>query len=264
MVVMLLLVGCPDSENNASGLRDYVSSYNFDSARLEDLPWQAASAIVGVHSSFEYADYISDHHPGWNCVQFILGESMYMEHTDSNYVVDDPANIVPGYERVDSESFSLKDGCFYAESVFISNGVAMAEVTDYFSPPFKLELEVLRYEDFNHDGYLDVILKRWPQAGSANPHETLVVSRKGPDEMFYVVDTIKGGSRSSADEYYSWEQDANGNRRFYRHVYVRVNGRSASDIAKEYGVDVDAVTMDSEPTFSQGVEGMGAWVKVLR
>ncbi len=178
--------------------KDHVSDYDFSSAHLEDLPWEMGAAIVGPRASFDYNDYVKEHYPDWNYVQFMLGKRLFedLSHlsgngTNSVYVVDNPAGIVPQYESVDAVQCRLKDGVLWYH-LCISNDVVTTEPDRWFNP--MLEIKVLGHDDYNHDGFMDVLVwRRLP--GSAIPWEELVLSRRGDGDPFYVVEHRDRGCR---------------------------------------------------------------------
>jgi hypothetical protein len=59
MMALLTLTGCNSTKPIT---HDYVSQYDFTTARLVDLPWEMGAAIVGSSSSFDYDEYVREHH----------------------------------------------------------------------------------------------------------------------------------------------------------------------------------------------------------
>ncbi|VGO11862.1 hypothetical protein PDESU_00409 [Pontiella desulfatans] len=172
--IAILISGCTSHH-------DYVSQYDFSSALLEDLPWEMGAPIVGNNTSFEYLDYVRTNHSDWNYVQYHIGRQM-MDDLEYGTVVNDPADIVPQYDSVDSDSCRLVDGKLW-HHLCITNGVVTTE-TDR---RFQLEVVPIRYDDFNNDGYMDVLIHRF-LPGSASPKGELVLSRKQPVGKFHVVE----------------------------------------------------------------------------
>ncbi|MDF7824685.1 LysM peptidoglycan-binding domain-containing protein [Pontiellaceae bacterium B12227] len=185
MALVILLSGCSTTKPIT---QDYVSGYDFTTARLVDLPWEMGAAIVGNNTSFEYLDYVKLNHPDWNCLQYMLGRRLFEEHTDKNYNVDDPVSIVPVYNSVHPKC-RLMQGELWREPQVV-DGDAVLSTNRWFV----LSVKALEYGDFNRDGYMDVLIHR-KLPGSAQPWEELVLSRRASEDRFYVVEHRNRGCR---------------------------------------------------------------------
>jgi len=239
--VMLILTGC------AYGPKDYVSAYDFSSAHLVDLPWELGATIVGPPSSFEYDEYVKRNHPDWNFVQHALG-GQDLFFFDGTIYGKAPEEIVAIYNTVDSESCRLIGGELM-HMLYISNGVVTVEAgTD----DFRLSVEVLAYQDYNEDGYMDVlVIRRLP--GSACPQEGLVLSRRSANGPFHVVACRNGSVRLQTGHSVSWEFKDDGSVVETEHVYLD-KGDSIAEISKSYGISEEAIRSASGLGESDRVE----------
>lgn len=179
--------------------QDYVSGYDWQSARLVDLPWEMGRTLIGTGDRFDYDDYVRNHHSNWSYIEHALGywlftDKSYIPKSSTNhvYTVDDPQSIVPQYIAIDHQSCRLKDGMYWYE-LHVGDGVVQARTSWKGHAP-QLRLTVLGMDDYNHDGFMDVKMKR-ELSGSARPQEVLVVSRKSPDGRFYVVEHLESDVR---------------------------------------------------------------------
>lgn len=228
ILVVMILAGCKPAP------KDYVSGYDFTTARLVDLPWEMGGTLIGTPSSFEYDEYVKTNHPNWNFVQHALG-GQDLFFLDMSIYGDAPETIVAKYSNIDQETCRLTDGKLM-HMLCISNGVVTLEKED---DGFRLSVEVLEYQDYNEDGYMDVVILRM-LPGSAAPRETLVLSRKGPAGPFYVVDRLDGAVRFHAGESHSWHKNEDGSTDSYVHLYVTSN-MTVAELAEEYEVSEEVI-----------------------
>lgn len=254
VVVLLVVSGCQ------RGAQDYVSDYDFNSALLEDLPWELGAIIIGSGASIDYDAYVKKHHPDWNYVQHQQGRHLFnklsyvpADCTNHVYTVDDPVSIIPQYDQID-DSCRLSDGNLLHDLECI-DGVVRSSTNQWF----KLNVEVLEYNDFNQDGYMDVLVHRM-LAGSASPSEELVLSRKKATGQFYVVDILSGAIRIKTGESWSWEKTPDGTKKSQTHVSVDAGVR-ITDLVMEYGVTEEIIRSANGLSEDDKIQE-GSWVVV--
>ena len=199
LMLLALLAGC-----RAPAVQDFVSGYDFRTARLEDLPWQMSAAIIGTGSAFDYDAYVRKHFPDWNVVQHRLGCNLFDRESfipegGSEYTVSNSAIIAVAFDRIDAESCRLKDG-YICGDLYCSNGVVRVE-SGSFCGDVVLSLSVLKYKDYNRDGLMDVLVRR-TLAGSACPTEALVLSRRQAGGRFHVVESVETTFQQGMDEFH--------------------------------------------------------------
>lgn len=238
IATLLILTGCNRME---PAPKDYVSGYDFKSARLVDLPWEVRSVIMGSSVSLDYNSFVREHYPDWNCVQYELGKNLFYDlsripkdSTNPVYTVEDPASIIPKYDSVD-DSCRLADGSLWHE-LESRDGLVVPSTNRRF---FVVSVKVLDYQDYNKDGYMDVIVfRRLP--GSAAPTETLVLSRRKPEGQFDVVEHLDGSVRLGGTGSHSWQKNSEGTTESHWRIIVTSNMTVAS-LAKEYGVSQEVI-----------------------
>lgn len=249
-----MIAGCSVQKQTS---HDFVSSYDFKTALLEDLPWEMGEAIVGTEAAFDYDDFVRKHHRSWNYVQHWMGEPLFMDlsySTNDVWVVDDPATVIPQYDRIDSESCRLKGGELW-HALYCTNGVVRVDRDGYGM--INLGVEPLEYGDFNQDGYMDVLVRR-VLGGSACPMEELVLSRKQPSGQFYVVEVQRGSVRVHSGKSLLWEKNANGTRKSWTHIFVS-DGMTVADLAEQYEVPEEVIRSANDLGRSGEIR-KGTWV----
>lgn len=189
----VILAGCQTVVRN-----DFVSGYDFQNARLEDLPWQMRAAIIEPMVVFDYDTYVRKHFPHWNVVQHHLGSDLFDRESfipqgEHDYTVNDPSSIVVAFDRIEVIDESIP------EALYCTNGVVY--VSRDWRDTVNQGFDVLGYSDYNRDGFMDVLIRR-QMPGSARPTEALVLTRRQTEGPFIFVESVETGIGMGVGEYY--------------------------------------------------------------
>lgn len=179
------------------GKQDFVSSYDFMSASLDDIPFcLIASAGISSRQWFEFVDALKAQNVQLSAFEFPV---LWTINEENDFEIREARH----YREKDLSSATFVDGKFRGV-IAVRNGVlqVLTEGADQNDDILEVILHSVSYSDVNGDGFLDAVL-RLAVNGSGG---VAILTKFGPDQKIFsrverpALSRTKTGSGASVKE----------------------------------------------------------------